>query len=477
MALNILSVTSECVPLIKTGGLADVAGALPKAMVPLGHRMRVLMPAYPGLAARLRDPVELWQDEALFGGPARVLGGKVDGVEFLLLEAAHLFDRNGGPYLTPEGHDWPDNPERFAALSWAAARIAQNGLSDGWVPDILHAHDWQAGLAPAYLRFIGDKRVKTLMTIHNIAFQGLAPADRLASLRLPFTAFNADDLEYYGQISTLKAGLVHADAISTVSPTYAAELMRPEFGMGLEGLIAARAGDLHGILNGIDLEVWNPQAGPHPYSAKTLSKKTAATTALRDRFGLAETDGPLAIVVSRLTGQKGLDLLPGLLPEFIAHGGTLALLGSGDAGLEAAYTGLAKEYPGKIGVHIGYDEDLSQLMFAGGDAVLIPSRFEPCGLTQLYGLRFGTLPVVAATGGLADTVIHANDAALDAGVATGLTFHPTDATAFSHSLRRLCTLFADRKLWQQMMRNAMRQPVGWENSSARYAAIYQDLLG
>ncbi|WP_198662666.1 glycogen synthase GlgA [Primorskyibacter marinus] len=475
--MNILSVTSECVPLIKTGGLADVAGALPKAMVPLGHRMRVLMPAYPGLAARLKDPVELWQDEALFGGPARVLGGKVDGVEFLLLEAAHLFDRKGGPYLTPEGHDWPDNPERFAALSWAAARIAQNGVSDGWVPDILHAHDWQAGLTPAYLRFIGDKRVKTMMTIHNIAFQGLAPADRLASLRLPFTAFNADDLEYYGQISTLKAGLVHADAITTVSPTYAAELMRPEFGMGLEGLIATRAVDLHGILNGIDLEVWNPEACAHPYSAKTLTKKAVATAALRDRFELAETDGPLAIVVSRLTGQKGLDLLPGLLPEFIAHGGTLALLGSGDAALEAAYTGLAKEYPGKIGVHIGYDEDLSQLMFAGGDAVLIPSRFEPCGLTQLYGLRFGTLPVVAATGGLADTVIHANDAALDAGVATGLAFHPTDATAFSHSMRRLCTLFADRKLWQQMMRNAMRQPVGWENSSARYAALYQDLLG
>lgn len=477
MALNILSVTSECVPLIKTGGLADVAGALPKAMVPLGHRMRVLMPAYPGLAARLEDAREVWKEDALFGGPARVLAGTVDGVEFLLLDAAHLFDRNGGPYLSPEGYDWPDNPERFAALCWAAAQIAQSGLSDDWMPDVLHAHDWQAGLAPAYLRFVGNKRVKTLMTIHNIAFQGLAPQERLASLRLPPSAFHADDLEYYGQISTLKAGLVHADAITTVSPTYAAELMRPEFGMGLEGLIAARAGDLHGILNGIDLEMWNPETCANPYSAKTLKKKAAASAALRDRFELTQTDGPLAIVVSRLTGQKGLDLLPGLLPDFIAHGGSLAVLGSGDAGLEAAYSGLANEYPGKIGVHIGYDEELSHAMFAGGDAVLIPSRFEPCGLTQLYGLRFGTLPVVAATGGLADTVIHANDAALDRGVATGLTFHPTDATAFAHCLRRLCTLFADRQAWTKMMQNAMQQPVGWDKSSARYAALYQDLIG
>ena len=472
---RVLSVASECVPLLKTGGLADVAGALPKALAGQGWDMRVLMPAYPGLLARLGDGTAVWADPALFGGAARIMAGVVDGTRMLLLEAPHLYDRPGGPYSGPGG-DFPDNPERFAALCWAAAVICRQGLGDGWRPGILHGHDWQGGLAPAYLKFGGATDVKSVLTVHNIAFQGMAPAMRIGSLRLPPWEFHAGSLEYYGQISSLKAGLVTADAITTVSPTYAQELMRPEFGMGLQGVIAARAAQVHGILNGVDTDVWNPEAEALPYSARSLKHKAVARAALLAEFGLGAVPGPLAIIVSRLTGQKGIDLVPAVLPDFIAAGGGLVVLGSGAPELEAAMWAAAATYPGRIGVRLGYDEALSHRMFAGGDSVLVPSRFEPCGLTQMYGLRYGTLPVVAATGGLADTVITANPAALQAGVATGISFHPTDALAFGQALRQLCDLHAQPRVWAALQARAMRQDVSWAASSAAYAALYESLL-
>ncbi|MFC2967311.1 glycogen synthase GlgA [Acidimangrovimonas pyrenivorans] len=475
MAGRVLSVASECVPLVKTGGLADVVGALPGALAGQGWQMRVLLPAYPGLVDRLGGAQQVWQEADLFGAPARVLAGRVAGLDMLLLDAPHLFDRPGGPYSV-DGRDHADNPERFAALSWAAAAIARDGLADGWKPEVLHAHDWQAGLAPAYLRYHGVEGVASVLTIHNIAFQGLADAGLLSALRLPGAEFHADALEYYGNISALKAGLVTADAITTVSPTYAEELMRPEFGLGLEGVIAARAERMHGILNGVDTAVWNPETDPevHPFGLRSLGRKAANRAALAAEFGL-EVPGPLAIVVSRLTDQKGIDLIPPVLEDFVAAGGGLAVLGSGYPQLEAAMRAAAARFPGRVGVHIGYDEALSHRMFAGADAVLVPSRFEPCGLTQMYGLRYGALPVVAATGGLADTVITANPAALAAGAATGIAFHPTDALAFSQALRRLVALHAQPKLWQSLVRTAMKQPVGWEMSSARYAALYESL--
>ncbi len=478
VAGRVLSVASECVPLLKTGGLADVVGALPKALAAHGWDMRVLMPAYRGLAGRLEGATEVWTGGDVFGGPAIVLGGRVDGVAMLLLSAPHLYDREGGPY-SAGGRDHPDNPERFAALSWVAAEIARGGLGDGWRPDILHAHDWQGGLAPAYLRYGGAGGVKSVITIHNIAFQGLAPAWKLAGLRLPGSQFYPDALEYYGNISALKAGLVTADAITTVSPTYAEELMRPEFGMGLQGVIAARAARVRGILNGVDAEVWDPATDTEilPYDLRRLKAKAANRARLMEEFGLSGVTGPLAIVVSRLTDQKGIDLIPAVLPDFVAAGGGLAVLGSGDTGLEGALHEAARRFPGRVAVKIGYDERLSHRMFAGGDAVLVPSRFEPCGLTQMYGLRYGTLPVVAATGGLADTVISASPMALAAGAATGIAFHPTDALAFGQALRRLCALFAEPAVWAGMQRAAMRQPVGWEASSAAYAALYAELRG
>ncbi len=476
MSRRVLSVASECVPLLKTGGLADVVGALPGALAEQGWEMRVLMPAYSGLTGKLQDPKTVWADADLWGGPAQVLSGRVAGLDMLLLEAPHLYDRPGGPYGTASG-DHHDNAERFAALSWAAAQIARKGLNDGWRPEILHAHDWQAGFAPAYLRYGGEGDVRSVITIHNIAFQGHAPPHKLGALRLPAQDFTADRLEYFGNISSLKAGLLAADAITTVSPTYAGELMRPEFGMGLQGVIAARAESVTGILNGVDTKVWSPEKDPEitPYSAQKMAGKAKNRAALIEEFGLGEVPGPLAIVVSRLTAQKGIDLIPGVLDDFVRAGGGLVVLGSGDAGLEGAMQNAARAWPDRIGVRIGYDEALSHRMFGGSDVVLVPSRFEPCGLTQMYGLSYGTVPLVAATGGLADTVIDANPAALAKGVATGLTFHPTDAPAFAQAMRRLVALYDDRKVWSRIVANGMKQPVDWSQSSAAYAALYERL--
>ena len=473
---RVLSVASECVPLIKTGGLADVVGALPGALAPLGWEMPVLLPAYRSLRPMAAGWPVVFEVADLFGGSGRVLHGEVAGMAILLLDAPHLYDREGGPYSNAAG-DHPDNAQRFAAMSWVAAEIARNGLGNGWLPDMLHCHDWQAGYAPAYLAYGTGRKVASVMTVHNIAFQGWSPAWQIASLRLPASEFHPGALEYFGGLSSLKAGLVTANAITTVSPTYASELMRPDYGMGLEGVIAARAGVVSGILNGVDTDVWSPEADPAitPYSAKTLKDKATNRAAIQAEFGL-DVQGPLAIVVSRLTDQKGIDLLPEVIPEFVERGGGLLILGSGDPVLEAAMQALATRYPGRVAVRIGYDEGLSHRLFAGGDAVLVPSRFEPCGLTQMYGLRYGTVPVVAAVGGLADTVITANPAGLAAGVATGLTFHPTDAPAFAQALRQLLTLYADPKLWTKLQRNAMAHPVGWGPSAAAYARLYESLL-
>ncbi len=476
MTGRVLSVASECVPLLKTGGLADVVGALPMALAPTGWEMRVLLPAYRALRDRITDWSQVWASDDLFGGPGQVFAGKIGGMGVLLLDAPHLYDREGGPYTGPGG-DWPDNALRFAALSWAGAEIAREGLSDGWRPDILHSHDWQAGFAPAYLRFRGGGAVRSVITVHNIAFQGWAPAALLSTLRLPGEQFHANALEYYGGLSSLKAGLVTADAITTVSPTYANELMRPEFGMGLEGVIAARSASVSGILNGVDTDVWSPETDPvvESYSPRTLKRKAVNREALEAEFGL-EVPGPLAIVVSRLTDQKGIDLLPAVVPAFVEGGGGLAVLGTGDPVLEEAMRGLEARFPSRVSVKIGYDEALSHRMFAGGDAVLVPSRFEPCGLTQMYGLRYGTLPVVAATGGLVDTVIGATPATLAAGVATGIVFQPTDALGLGQALRLLMDLHGDPATWEKMQRNAMKHPVSWEASAGAYAALYESLL-
>jgi starch synthase len=475
--MRVLSVASECVPLVKTGGLADVVGALPEVLSAEGIDMRVMIPAYPGVLEALDGPAEeVWADWNLYGGHARLMKGTHGKVTILALDAPYLYHRAGGPYSGASG-DYPDNPERFAALSWAAATVARDGLGDGWKPDILHAHDWQAGLAPAYLKYFGDGGVKSVLTVHNIAFQGVTSGDRLESLRLPWHAWHPDFVEYHGNISTLKAGLATADAITTVSPTYAEELMRPEFGMGLEGVIAARASDLHGILNGVEAITWSPETDKAitPYSASSLAGKASNRAALIDAFGLGEVPGPLAIVVSRLTWQKGIDLLIDALPGFIEAGGALALLGSGEPHLEQAARVAARRWPKRVAVQIGYDEALSHRMFGGGDAVIVPSRFEPCGLTQMYGLKYGTVPVVAATGGLNDTVIGATPASLSANAATGISFHPVDEIALSGALRQLVALHSARPVWTRLVKRAMKAEVSWKGPARAYAELYRSL--
>ncbi|MEO0386055.1 MAG: glycogen synthase GlgA, partial [Pseudomonadota bacterium] len=428
----------------------------------------------PAVAARIGKgkgkPVAAWED--LFGGPARLLAVEAAGLDLLCLDAPHLYDRPGSIYLGADGRDWPDYAERFAALSWVGAEIA-GGLLPDWTPALVHAHDWQAGLLATYLAQAG-RAVPTVLTIHNIAFQGIVEPWKLGGLRLDPAGYTAQGFEFWGRINMLKAGLTAASAVTTVSPTYAEELLTPAFGMGLEGVLSARRGDLYGILNGIDLAAWAPATDPAVKPYKTPPGKAKNKAALIAEFGLdPAAPGPLAIVVSRLTAQKGLDLLLSALPELLDGGGQLALLGSGDGGLEDAFDRL-NAHP-RIGVRIGYDEALSHRMFAGGDAVLVPSRFEPCGLTQLYGLRYGAVPVVARTGGLADTVIHANTAALRAGVATGLQFHPVTADALAASLTRLTALYQEPKVWAKMQRTGMAQAVGWDRAAAQYAALYRGL--
>ncbi|TCP60380.1 starch synthase [Rhodovulum bhavnagarense] len=471
--IRVLSVASECAPLIKTGGLADVVGALPAALAGEGVEMRVLLPGYPAVLAAARDFDRVLDVPDLFGGPARLLAGKAVGLSLFVLDAPHLYDREGGPYLDAAGRDWADNDMRFAALSWMGARIGAEG-AEGWRPDVVQAHDWQAGLTPLYLK-AGGFELPTVMTVHNIAFHGLMPPERTERLGLPGWAFQPEGMEYYGQVSALKAGLVYAWKVTTVSPTYARELRTPEFGEGLDGVIRARGADVLGVLNGIDEGIWNPATDPDIAPYKQPRGKSAARRALIAETGLPEGDGPLCVVVSRMTGQKGLDLLLEALPGLLARGGRLALLGSGEPALEEAWRAAADRYAG-VAVRIGYDEALAHRLIAGGDAILVPSRFEPCGLTQLYGLRYGTVPVVARTGGLADTVIDANPAALAAGVATGIQFTPVTAQALGTALDRLCDLYAQPKVLERIQRNGMRAPVGWGASAAAYAALYAGML-
>ncbi len=473
--MKVLSVASEAFPLIKTGGLADVVGALPGALAPHGVELTTLLPGYPALADAVKRArvVHQWPD--LLGVAARLLSARLGDHPLLVLDAPELFAREGGIY------DQPDDWRRFAAFSRAAADIAS-----GAVPclsyDLVHAHDWQSAMTPAYLRFAPGPGTSaaSVVTIHNIAFQGRFGAEIFPELGLPDEAFAIDGIEYYGGIGFLKAGLETADWITTVSPTYAQEIRDGRFGMGLEGLISAHRGRVTGIVNGIDTAIWNPESDaalPAPFTSRTMARRLRNKRAVEQAFGLDAGDGPLFTVVSRLTWQKGMDVLAWTLDELVAMGGRLALLGSGDAGLENAFLEAQARHPGRIGVRIGYDEPMSHLLQGGADAILIPSRFEPCGLTQLYGLRYGCVPVVARTGGLADTVIDANEAALAAGVATGFQHSDVSLETLIATLRRVVRLHARPEQWCQLQKNGMRADFSWATSGRRYADLYRSIRG
>jgi starch synthase len=483
MNLSVLSVASEAAPLVKTGGLADVVGALPQALAPHGVNLTTMLPGYPAVMATLKKgarAVHKWPD--LLGSPARLLAGEMGGHALLVLDCPALFARAGGPYTDPGGVDWPDNWRRFAAFSRAAADAA-TGAVKGRGFDLVHAHDWQAGMALAYLRLASSRpTMPGVMTIHNMAFQGWYPPETFAGLGLPADAWTVDGVESYGGVGYLKAGMQAADLITTVSPTYAAEIRQPEFGMGLEGLITARGNRVCGVLNGIDTRIWDPSSDPDlaaHYTRKKPGRRRTNKRAVEKAFGLVRDDGPLLCVISRLTWQKGMDVLAGAVDHLVGIGARLALLGTGDAGIEQAFAAAATRHPGRVGVRIGYDEGLSHLMQGGSDAILVPSRFEPCGLTQLYGLAYGCVPVVARTGGLSDTVIDANPAALAAGgaggVATGVQFDGVNHHALCAALDRAVALYGQPDVWSAIQANGMACDFSWNASARTYAALYRRL--
>jgi starch synthase len=486
---RVLAVASEIFPLVKTGGLGDVAGALPLALAAAGVEVVTMVPGYPAVMAAIGGAAiggaatgggeAAYAFADLFGGPATVVRARAAGLELLVLDAPHLFDRPGNPYLAPGGAEWFDNAVRFAGLGAAAAAIGA-GVAPGLSFDIVHAHDWQAALAPVYLRFHPGSRPGTVLTVHNLAFQGRYPAAVFPRLGLPEAAFGIDGLEFHGDVSFLKGGLSWADRVTTVSPTYAREITGAVDGMGLDGLLRQRAGALTGILNGIDEDVWDPARDgliAAAFSRGRLGKRGLNKAGLQQRMGLeADPAALLAGVVSRMTEQKGLDLLVPLIPGLVAGGAQLAVLGSGEPAMERAFAAAASAFPGRVGCVLGYDEPLAHLMQAGCDALLVPSRFEPCGLTQMYALRYGTVPVVARVGGLADTVIDANAAALAAGAATGIQFAPVTLDGLAEALGRLLRLWGDRPAWARVQRNAMAADVSWRKPAAQYAALYDSLL-
>ena len=509
MTLSVLSVASEAVPFIKTGGLADVAGALPAAVAPHGVAMTTMLPGYPAVLARIAaqaaatapsakppakpksrgkakapaGPVVLHEWADLLGFSARLLGGTLngaaDGPRVLVLDCPALFAREGGPYGNAAGQDWADNARRFAVFARAAADVA-GGAVPGLSFDLVHAHDWQAGLVPAYLRFApyGGRHVPSIMTIHNMAFQGHYGAEVFPMLGLPIEAWSMHGVEYHGGVSFLKAGLEAAEIITTVSPTYALEIRDPQFGMGLEGLIRSRGDRVRGIVNGIDPAEWGPAQDKSiaaNFTARTLAKRVANKRALEAEFGLESDDGPLFIVVSRLTWQKGMDVLCECIDHLVGLGGRLALLGAGDAALVQDLMAAAGRHPGRVSVRIGYDEALAHRMQAGGDAILVPSRFEPCGLTQLYGLAYGCVPVVARTGGLADTVVDANLAAMSAGAATGVQFVPVSYAGLSLAISRVIALYHQGDAWKKIQKAAMLSDFTWTQSGATYAQLYREI--
>jgi starch synthase len=480
MTLRVLSVASECVPLVKTGGLADVVGALPAALAAQDIQVTTLLPGYPAVMAALGGGRALRRIDDLFGGPARLQRGEAAGLDIIAVDAPHLFARPGNPYLAPGGGEWGDNGLRFAALGAIAAMLA-TGTLRGLQFDVMHAHDWQAGLAPAYLRFAGaPKRPPSVFTVHNLAFQGKFPLGLFPRLGLPPQALDVAGLEYFGTLGFLKAGLWYADRITTVSPTYAAEIRSPEMGMGLDGLLRGRSGALSGILNGLDDEAWDPRTDAHlpaNFGAADAAPRAANKAALQRRLGLAEDPQALLFgFVGRLTWQKGVDLLLAALPALLEQGGQLAVLGSGEYALEQGCRDASIGHPGRVGAMIGFDEGLARLIYGGADVVLVPSRFEPCGLAQLCALRYGALPLVAHVGGLVDTVIDATEMSLAEGCATGVHFSPTTREMLEAAIGRMAALWRDGDAFARCQANALRADVSWARSAARYAALYRDAI-
>jgi starch synthase len=485
---RVLHVGAEIYPFVKTGGLADVIGALPAALAGGGDDARVLLPGLPALNNVLREPRVLGTLQPPWGGaPAELVEGRLDApslanVKALLLRHDALYARPGTPYGDGAGHPFADNARRFALLGLAATRLAE-GAHAGWRPQLLHAHDWHAGLAPAYNAFAraaGRSSAASVFTIHNLAFQGVFPRSAFDELGLPAQAFSVQGVEFHGQWSFMKAALHYADRITTVSPSYAREIQTPELGAGLDGLLRERSTAVSGILNGVDDAVWDPAhdaALAATYSAQRLAGKALCKAALQRECGLeVQEAAPMFGAVSRLTEQKGLQLVVQAIDALVERGGQLVVLGSGDAALEAAFRAAAARHPRRVALRQGYDEALSHRIFAASDVTLVPSRFEPCGLTQMYALRYGSLPLVRRTGGLADTVVDCTLEDLADERATGFVFERFEPDDLQRALRRAFTLWSRPRDWRAVRQRAMAQRFGWNTAAERYAALYREAL-
>ncbi|WP_418320568.1 glycogen synthase GlgA [Piscinibacter sakaiensis] len=481
--MKLLQVAAEIFPLVKTGGLADVMGALPQALAAEGHEVRLVLPGLPAIADAVRHQQTVCRLGPMFGaGRVDLLLGRMpfSDLPVYVIDAPFLYRRSGGPYQASDGIEWPDNAQRFGLLGWVAAHLAGGELDPEWVPELLQAHDWHAAMACAYLVANPAIDVATVFTVHNLAFQGLFAAADFHLLGLPGRLMHATGLEFHQQLSFMKAGLKFADHVTTVSPTYAREIATPDHGFGLHGVIQSRVSSVSGILNGVDGEVWNPATDPalhRRYSATELDGKADNKRMLQRQLELAERDDAMLIaVVSRLSSQKGLDLLLDALPAILGRGAQLVVQGTGDPGLEAAFRNVAAVHSGQVAVRIGYDEAWAHAMIGAADAVLVPSRFEPCGLTQLYGLRYGSLPIVRRVGGLADTVVDADDAALAADRATGFSFdHPTPG-ALDEAVWRAQQLYAQPQRWRQVMVRAMAKNFSWQEAALHYGELYQRVV-
>jgi starch synthase len=475
--LKVLFATSEVAPLVKTGGLADVSSALPAALMALGVDVRVLVPGYPQVLDALKTRGKAAVLPVLPGlPPATLIASKLPtGVPLLVIDCP-IYQRGGGPYQDAGGSDWPDNDLRFGLLSYVAAALSTRESPFSWAPEILHCNDWQTGLAPVYLGFAPGAHARTVTTIHNLAFQGIFPAQTAARLSLPPQAFAIEGVEYYGNLSFLKGALQFCDRITTVSPTYAAEIQRAPLGMGLEGLLARRSAVLTGILNGIDTDAWDPESDPYIeryYNASRLAGKDENKRALQARMGLEQDSAiPLFGIVSRLTQQKGHDVVADIAEALVLLPAQLAVLGIGDAALQRRFQSLAAKHPGKIAVQIGFDEGLSHQIEAGADLFLMPSRFEPCGLNQMYSQRYGTPPIVHATGGLRDTVTDADAEGLKKKRATGIVFSPLDGPNLLAACSRGIVLYKDKKIWRQVQKSGMGRDFGWDARAREYLDLY-----
>lgn len=475
---KILFVTSEAHPLIKTGGLADVSGSLPKALSELGQDVRIIMPNYQSI--KTTEEVRYLSTVHVNNYAVNILETRLPGTGVIvwLVDCPEFFNFPGNPYVDEHGKPWANIAERFALFCRVTVEVAMNRSYLDWKPDIVHCNDWQSGLVPALLS-LEYSRPTIVFTIHNMAYQGIFPRATYLSLNLPGQLWNPSGIEFHDMLSFLKGGLVYSDRITTVSPTYAKEIQTAEFGYGLEGLLSHRKDFLSGIINGIDTDQWNPETDTNisqSFSHLTLNKKQINKIALQERLSLPiDKNIPVFGLISRLVEQKGIDLILDCLPEMLTHPLQFVLLGSGNKGFEQRLHNFAEDYPDKISITIGYNETLAHLIEAGSDIFLMPSRFEPCGLNQIYSQRYGTIPIVRKTGGLADTVADTVPETLNNNTATGLVFNEASPGTLMEAIKRSLILYSHPKTWRQLQTNGMQKDYSWSKSAKQYMTLYSHL--